>query len=79
MSRIIACLVLGCVIGSTAAPLYADVVAKEPVSEAEGAALAAQQTQDAAALTEVAGGDAESVLAAVGVIFIVLIIAAAIS
>jgi hypothetical protein len=73
MSKLIPYLFLGCIIGSIAAPAYAGTVSRQPLTQAEDAALAAQETQDADQLAEIAGGDGVVlVLAVVGVVFLVL-------
>lgn len=80
MLKIIACLLLGCAIFSTVAPAYAEAVTPEPVTESEDAELAAQQAEDAPELAHIAGGNGlVVVLAAVGLIFIVLVIAGALN
>jgi len=79
MSKVIPYLLLGCIIGSIAAPAYAGAVSRTPVTQAEDTALTAQQAHDADQLAEVAGGDGVVlVLAVVGVVFIVLYLTGAI-
>jgi hypothetical protein len=73
MSKLIPYFLLGCVIWSMAAPAYAGAVSKKPLTQAEDAALAAQQAEDADQLASVAAGDGVVlVLAVVGVVFLVL-------
>jgi len=73
MSKFIPYLLLACMIGSIAAPAFAGTVPRQSLTQGEDAALAAQQTQDADQLAEVAGGDGVVlVLAVVGVVFLVL-------
>ena len=73
MSKLIPYLFLVCVMGSIAAPAYAGTVSRQPVTQAEDAALAAQQAQDADQLAEIAGGDGVLlVLAVVGAVLLVL-------
>jgi len=73
MSKLIPYFLLGCMIWSIAAPAYAGAVSRKPLTDAEDATLAAQQTEDADQLASVAAGDGiVVVLAAVGVVFIVL-------
>jgi len=80
MPKLIPYFLLGCMIWSIAAPAYAGVVSRKPVTQAEDAELTAQQTQDADQLANVAGGDGVVlVLAVAGVVFIVLYLTGAIN
>ncbi len=80
MKKLITYMLVGCMIFSAASPVHAGAVSKESVTEAEDATLTAQEQQDAAQLVDVAGGNgAVTILAAVGVVFIVLIVAGALS
>ena len=80
MSKLIPYFLLGCIIGSMAAPAYAGAVSKKPLTQAEEAALTAQQTQDADQLADVAAGDGIVLaLAVVGVVFLVLYLTGTIS
>jgi hypothetical protein len=73
MSKLIPYLLLGCIIGSIAAPAYAGAVSKKSLTQAEEDTLAAQQAEDADQLAEVAAGDGVVLaLAVVGVVFLVL-------
>jgi Tfp pilus assembly protein PilE len=73
MSKLISCLLIGCIIWTLAAPAYAGSVQRTSLTQAEVDALAAQQAQDADELNNVAAGDGVVlVLAIVGVVFLVL-------
>ena len=73
MSKLIPYFLLGCIIGSIAAPAYAGAVSKKSLTQAEEDTLAAQQAEDADQLAEVAAGDGVVLaLAVVGVVFLVL-------
>jgi len=73
MSKLIPYFLLGCMIWLVAAPAFAGTVSRKPVTDAEDAALAAQQAEDADQLSSVAAGDGVVLaLAVVGVVFLVL-------
>ena len=75
MRKIIACLLLVCILHAAVAPAYAGAIPKTPVTQSEDADLAAQQTEDAPELAEVAAGDGlVVVLAVVGIVLLVLVL-----
>jgi len=79
MSKFIPYFLLACTIWLVAAPAFAGEVSRKPVTDAEDAALAAQQTADADQLSSVAAGDGVVLaLAVVGVVFLVLYLTGAI-
>ncbi len=75
MRKVIACLLLVCILHAAVAPAYAGAIPKNPVTQSEDADLAAQQAEDAPELAEVAAGDGlVVVLAVVGIVLLVLVL-----
>ncbi len=73
MFRLFACLLVVSMLISGSAPAFAGVISPTVVSGVEDVSLTAQQIDDAPQIADVEGGDNE-VLAAVGVILLVLIL-----